>query len=189
MSYTEAVTLCIDPGSAGDGSACALGDQHNRLVHVAFAKLGTTGIVTVGHWEECDFDRVIVERPEVQGDRTRRANPAHLMGIAWDGSGLARYMQGLHMCTVAEWTPSEWKGSESKPIHHKRLWKVLDASERLVLGGSATERAIMAACEKGALCRWSKPGADLYPKKFTTHNLLDAAAMLAVFAGRLKKVG
>ena len=72
---------------------------------------------------------------------------------------------------------------------HYRLWDVLSEAEHLALGGPATGRAIAAACERGAMCRWSKKGAELYPSTFTTHNLLDAAAILMWAYGRLEKVG
>jgi len=89
--------------------------------------------------------------------------------------------------TLIEVTPSAWKGTEPKPQHHARLWEVLTPEERAILGGMATARAIADAVRKGALSRWGKPGASYYPRSFTTHNLLDAAALGCWHLGRLQK--
>jgi hypothetical protein len=139
-----------------------------------------------GTLEAISYDAVIVERPQYDA-RSDRARPADLMALAWSGALLAgRYARGAR---VVELTPREWKGSEPKPISHKRAWAVLDAQERAVLGGDATGRAIVRACEKGALKRWAIAGAACYPRSFKTHNVLDAAAMGLTHLGRMRKVG
>lgn len=83
-------------------------------------------------------------------------------------------------------TPREWKGTEPKPINHARLWAVLSPMERSVLGGDATGHAITAAVDKGAMTRWRISGAECYPRKFATHNLLDAAGIGLEHLGRLE---
>lgn len=168
--------LAIDPGVAACACA-AFNDQ--RLVGVWFEPASREAL--------CDlaFDGVIVERPALQGDRTRAARPQDLMALAWHGAMLAGMFAGRDGAPVVELTPQEWKGSEPKPVQHARLWGVLDDAERDVLGGAKTERAIFAARERGALNRWSRPGASYYPRAFVTHNLLDAAALGATYVGRL----
>ena len=167
--------LAIDPGGDKVGCACAFFSEG--------------GLFRVGFEARPAYpaDVVVVERPEVQGDRTRRARPQDLMGLAWNGAMAAGYVAGASHGRVVELTPSQWKGREPKPLHHARLWEILAPHERHALGGAATERAIVGAIERGAGCRWSRPGADLYPRSFTTHNLLDAAALGAFWLGRLAR--
>ena len=73
------------------------------------------------------------------------------------------------------------------------MWKALAPSERALLGGEATRKAIEAACLRGAKDRWSKPGATYYrarelPKvngQKITHDMLDAAALALYALGRI----
>jgi hypothetical protein len=191
--------IAIDPGHAGRGNAVAQ-FEGERLVHTWFERTVTQSMKSVGYkhgavgrkvWEgnRGGLDLVLVERPEYQGQRSQAARPTDLMNLAWSGALLAGQFSGRDGCPIIELPPSVWKGSESKPVNHKRLWAVLDAAEREVLGGLVTEKAIRAACVKGALARWGISGAACYPKSFDTHNLLDAAAIGCYFLGRLKKVG
>lgn len=108
-------------------------------------------------------------------------------------------------------TPREWKGTEPKPLQHARMFfathamgctqrstlvytcrvchgaPILTPLERDLLGGDATGHAITAAVDKGAMSRWRISGAECYPRKFTTHNLLDATAIGCEHLGRLEK--
>lgn len=181
--------LAIDPGVAA--CACAAFES-GRLAHAWFER----PTKDVSELTEIAFDVVIVERPVLQGDRTRAARPQDLMALAWEGATLAGMFTGRDGATLIEWPANDtkehgrgWKGSEPKPVQHARLWAILDASERDVLGGERTERAIMVAREKGALNRWSRPGASYYSRTFVTHNLLDAAALGATYLGRLVRTG
>ena len=170
----------IDPGYAGGGCAVAIGAvQALQSVHFVRASDFACG-PSVTH--------VIVEQPQ-QDARSATVPPAILIKLAWEGAKLAGLYAGSEGATLHDPTVTEWKGSEAKPAMHKRLWRVLSTGERKVLGGEKTGRAIEAACERGALCRWSKPGAALYPSTFKTHNLLDAACLLLWAYGRLEKVG
>jgi hypothetical protein len=200
------VILAIDPGHAGEGNACALGDA--RQLHGVWFERFTGGAL------ECPapVSVVVVEKPQQDG-RSHGVRPRDLINLSWSGALLAgayagrdgaalvalhpsdqrdsrcalhssRPRRGARVCTCAR----GWKGSEPKPLMHKRLWAVLAEAERRELGGRATERAIMAAVEKGALSRWSKPGASYYPKSFTAHNTLDACSLYAYYVGRLKRV-
>jgi hypothetical protein len=130
---------------------------------------------------------IVVERPEYQGERTQSARPQDLIALAWAGARAAAYAAGESTAEIIELTPSKWKGTEPKPIHHARLWAILSAPERAILGGDATGAAIEAAVERGAMSRWSKPGVAYYARSFKTHNLLDAAALGAHYLGRLPK--
>jgi hypothetical protein len=47
---------------------------------------------------------------------------------------------------------------------------------------------VLTALDKGARDRWRKRGVEYYPQRSTTHNLLDAVAMFAMFTGRLRKI-
>jgi len=183
----------IDPGVAGAGNACAASED-KRIVCVWFARVPRfeRGAL-LGELEGPCADIVIVERPVLQGDRTRAARPQDLMSLAWEGALLAGAYAGRDGATLIELPANDtrdargWKGSEPKPVQHARLWAILDAGERALLGGLVTERVIYAAREKGALNRWGRPGASYYPRAFTTHNLLDACALNATYTGRLRR--
>lgn len=211
-------TLSIDPGVAGAGCACAL-FTGTTLVDAWFERVvrfrkdvpASASPVKCG----AGVNQVVVERPVFQGARSLNARPQDLMALAWEGALLAGAFAGRDACPIYELPPSDvtdkrcplhgkgpapgcavactcergWKGSEQKPIHHGRLWRVLTPSERTVLGGRATEKHIEAAKEKGALDRWSRPGVSYYPRAFTTHNLLDATAMGKYFLGELERKG
>lgn len=180
------MTLAIDPGVARGGCACAAFDGA-RLASIWFEHARQP--LACAH----AFGVVLVERPVLQGDRTRAARPQDLMSLAWEGALLAGLYAGRDAARVIAWPASDtreergWKGSEPKPIQHARLWAILHASERAVLGGAATERVILAAREKGALSRWSRPGAAYYPRAFTAHNTLDAVALGATHLGRIAR--
>lgn len=189
--------LAIDPGVSGYGCACAA-FAGGRLAASWFERAGRSdphketpphGLVSIA------FDVIIVERPVLQGDRTRAARPQDLMALAWEGAMLAGMYAGRDAARVIEWPASDtrdgrgWKGSEPKPVQHARLWRILDPDEREIIGGDRVGAAIMAAREKGALNRWGRPGASYYPRAFTEHNKLDAVALGATFLGRLERNG
>jgi hypothetical protein len=182
--------LAIDPGVAVPGCACAA-FKDARLLGTWFERVRDEPLAC-----EIKFGRVIVERPVLQGDRTRAARPQDLMALAWEGAMLAGMYAGRDSTDLIAWPASDtkehgrgWKGSEPKPVQHARLWAALDPAERLILGGDPVERAIMKAREKGALNRWSRPGASYYPRTFITHNLLDAVALGATYLGRIVRTG
>lgn len=179
----DAVTriAAIDPGYArGKGNAVA-GFVDGRLVQVAAVPYGH-GAATVA-----PVNAVVIERPQ-QDARSRTVPPATLIKLAWSGALLAGYFAGRDGARIVEYTPTEWKGSEAKPVMHARLWSVLDANERAVLGGDATWRVIEATRMKGATSRW-RPGSYDYPAKWTTADALDACAIGCFYLGRLPRVG
>lgn len=172
--------LAIDPGHAGEGNACAAFATSGRLGAVWFERRSAN----LAH--DYHVNAVVVERPAYQGARSDAARVADLLNLAWSGALLAGAYAGRDGAELVEYTPAQWKGSEQKPIQHARLWRVLDAEERALLGGAATERRVLEAREKGALNRWSKPGATYYGA-WRGHNLLDAVALGCVHLGRLER--
>jgi len=82
-------------------------------------------------------------------------------------------------------TPRKWKGNVPKPQHHFATWRALRDAERQILGGRDTYDLIDAACDKGAMNRWCKPGASYYPRGNTMHNILDAVALGLHSIGRI----
>lgn len=167
--------LAIDPGAKQ--CACAYFDR-GSLTHYEFT-LYPGG---------ADLDWVVVERMQAD-ERTRGIDLRNLLDCQFNGARAAAFAAGQagRSMRVADFTPTQWKGSESKPIHHARAWDVLHADERRVLGGSRTYAVIDAAVEKGALSRWSRPGADYYPRGFELHNILDAVCLGLFHMGRLEK--
>jgi hypothetical protein len=178
--------LAIDPGYARrtGGNACAAGLQ-GWLDDVWFERPQD------GRHNHCDeygfFDHIVIEQPQQDG-RSWAVPPAVLIKLAWDGAALAGIYAGSTGAELHAPTVNDWKGSENKVSMHRRLWKVLNDEERQVLGGPSVWTRIEVAAEKGALCRWSKSGAELYGS-WTGHNLLDAACLLMWAYGRLEKVG
>lgn len=195
-----ATILAIDPGHAGRGCACAA-YADARLVEARFERVLTfAGAPAVAlpppyalqRWAAAHpFDAIVIEQPVPQGKRTLATRYEDLANLAWAGALLAGAFAGRDGAPIFAWPATDWsgvrgwKGLETKPHNHKRLWRVLDADERRVLGGYATECAIESACEKWALKRGGIEGAKCY--KSDVHNLLDAAALGACFAGRMKR--
>jgi len=179
----KANALAIDPGYARKSGGCAVANAYGgTLTGVWFERAADFS------GAETDPAHVIVEQPQ-QDARSWGVPPAVLIKLAWEGGTLAGLYAGASGAQLHCPTVTEWKGGEKKPAHHARLWAELDERERAVLGGAKTLAAIKAACQKGALCRWRLPSDELYPKSFTTHNLLDAAALLMWALGRLTKEG
>ncbi len=177
--------LGIDPGYSAASGGCAVAHGiGGLLVDVRFERADAFAHSCAS----LDLDYVIVEQPQQDG-RSASVPPAVLIKLSWEGCKLAALYAGASGAVLHDPTPSEWKGSEAKPAMHLRLFEILNTAERAVLGGKATAAQIEAACERGAMCRWSKPGAALYPSSFKIHNLLDAAALLMWAYGRLEKVG
>lgn len=177
--------LFIDPGVAGRGCAVAL--FRRRVLRAAW--LEPPPPTSCDFDPECQIpiDQVVVERPEYQGDRSAAARPKDLMDLSWAGALLAGLYAGANGAAVIDLTPRQWKGSEPKPLMHKRALRKMSSVEILALGGQRTVQEIQAACEKGAKKRWKVSGAACYSSSSDTHNLLDAATMGCVYFNRLRK--
>lgn len=165
--------IAIDPGA--DTCAC-VSFLHGVVVLAEFTMTPGVHVPSV----------VVVERMQAD-ERTRHVDVRHVLACQWNAALCAGYLAGRFGAEVTWYTPTAWKGSETKPVQHARLWECLDASERMVLGGDATFAAIERAVEKGALRRWRIAGAECYPQSFATHNLLDAAALGCTHTGRMEK--
>jgi hypothetical protein len=172
------VNVCaIDPGADTCANAIFARDV---LIAVSFA--------LPPDWDPLADEPSIVVVERMQADeRTRHVDVRHVLACQWNAALCAGCLAGRTGAAVQWYTPTEWKGSEPKPIQHKRLWAVLTPAERIILGGRVTEVAIDRAVEKGALRRWKISGADCYPRACKVHNLLDAAALGAVHLGRLER--
>jgi hypothetical protein len=176
--------IAIDPGYARGGPGCACAAfTDGRLVDVWFARPNREALKRLA----CLYAHSLVVWEIPQDDaRLRGASATTLIRLAAEGATLAGMFAGAACADVRAVTPAAWKGSVPKPVHHGRLWAVLDAGEQAVLGGPRTGAAIEAAKERGALERWKRPGAAYYPASFTAHNLLDAVALGCHTLGRIK---
>lgn len=189
--------IAIDPGVAGEGNACAsfaggalTGVWFERVAHKGKLKRRTRGSPCGAPLGGIKIDDVIIERPEFQGARTTSARPKDLMDLSFEGAMLAGAYAGRDGAQVISYTPTEWKGSEPKPVQHLRMWEdALTEDEREILGGDDTYARIVKACERGSLKRWKISGAECYPRTWTMHNVLDAVALGLVRLGRLEKTG
>lgn len=171
--------ITIDPGV----HACAVTYLENS--HVQGHAL--TNVVDRAALATLDVTHVVVERPEYQGLRTQSSRPADLINLAWAGALMAGTIAGCTGAHLVELPPSAWKGSEPKPVNHARMWRELSPYEKDLLGGTKTGQVILAAVEKGARERWKKGGAAYYPRAWTMHNVLDAAALGLTYVGRMAK--
>jgi hypothetical protein len=172
LAWTAAVTddlLAIDPG-----------------VHDVATAWFEDGILRqVGFWaarkpSPCRaYGRAIVEIPQFD----RRPSP-QVIELAVAGA----YLAGSAAETCRFVTPSEWKGSVPKPIHHCQIWTALSEAERACFPQDTNDR-ILAARMKGARDAWRKDGARYYGKGkgHEVHNLLDAAGLGLFELGRITR--
>jgi hypothetical protein len=101
---------------------------------------------------------------------------------------------------LLEYEPRQWKGSLPKAVCHLRMWQALSDTERALLGGEQTAKAIANACNRGAKARWKKHANHHYsnrdlpkvPQSSTdhvgikiTHDILDAVSLGLWYLGRL----
>lgn len=180
--------LGIDPGYAksGEGNACAY--VREGVLHDAWFERYTGGAVFGGRG--CDgLELVVGERPAFQGRRSLEASPETLMRLAWEGALLAGAYAGAYGARLVSITSDEWKGEEAKAMNHARLWEILSAAERAILGGDTTGKLIATAVRACALKRWPA-GMTGYPagKVGLVHNKLCATAMTMTVLGRMRKV-
>lgn len=174
--------IAIDPGGAR--KKCAVIRAVSDVIEAyAFETLDRDGAPLS---LDARASHVIVERPQQDG-RGYGVPPKHLIDFTWEGALLAAAYAREGGGVLVELTPHDWKGSEHKSQQHVRLWGVLTKAERALLGGETTRAAIWKAREAGALKRWKPHSSAYYPKSFVMVDVLDAAALYAVHAGRLQK--
>jgi len=173
--------VAIDPGyaRAGRGCACAAYER-GSLVRTWFARPEAT--LTYAS-RDVGATLIVWECPQIEA-RTRIALAQTLVTLAATGATLAGLYAGASGATVEAVTPRSWKGNTAKPVHHARLWSVLDDAERAHLGGDETWARIDEARRAGASCRWDPARAPYYGA-WIGHNLLDAVALGAWRLGRL----
>lgn len=178
--------IAIDPGGARKGCASVLAvDGILRAHAIEIFSRDTPRALAL---DVASVGTVVIERPQQDG-RTRGVRPEDLINFTWEGALLAAAYAHEASAALVELTPTEWKGTEPKAQQHARLWDVLSVAERTMLGGRTTEAAIMKAREKGALKRWEPHRDAYYPRAFVMVDVLDAAALLCVYVGRLAKRG
>lgn len=168
--------LTIDPGAKE--CAFAYFAAWGGSVHLAKAWFGT--VPDYG----CP-DVVVVEAMQLDS-RSRALDLRHVLACQANGHRAAGWAEGRGARFVAL-TPTEWKGSEQKPVQHARAWSCLSGEERHQLGGDATGARIEDAVRKGALRRWAISGVECYPSTWKIHNLLDAACLGLIYVGRMEK--
>lgn len=186
--------VAIDPGYGRrtEGCACAVFRQNALRQNVLAAVLTVRpdGCArAIGEQYESAY--VVLERPQSDG-RTqgvgRDGTPAEvLIQLALQG-GIVAGLFAAPNGTVRAVTPSEWKGSLQKPIHHKRALAALMPAELELAGGMAALNIVLAAVEKGARDRWRKPGGAYYtPSAKVLTDKLDAIALGLWALGRLPR--
>jgi hypothetical protein len=129
--------------------------------------------------EPADRRTVAVEKPQQDG-RSRAVPPKVLIDLAWNGALVAAALRPSELVT---YTPTEWKGSVSKPVHHLRIWAELSEFERKAFPADTEERI-----RKGAEATARNAG-KLTAYAFEAHNLLDAAGLGLFHLGRLGRGG
>lgn len=168
--------IAIDPGV--ERCAVAVFATSGELEAVDYAKPGDF-VEYLKEWYGL-FGPVTVVAEKPQFDR--RCARA-VIDLAWSGALVAAaFARGGPVTT---YTPSEWKGSQPKPVHHAAALAVLTTAERAVLPLGTADH-IARACAAGALDNWRKDGARYYRGAGAdVHNLLDAVALGLTHLGRL----
>ncbi len=125
-------------------------------------------------------DLAVIEMP----DRVR-------IGPQQDILDLAAAVGYIEACvpenvTTRRVSPSEWKGTQTKPHSHRRIWQELSMQERRdcasCIGKSESfiYMKIQSACERYALTR------KVTKYRWNAHNLLDAIGITLNATGRLR---
>src|SRR5688572_24333398 len=181
------ITAAVDPGTKV--CAVALFDDEDTLFHLASLS-PDRGSWSTDDWWVLGNTRmrplvvsVVCEKPQFDSRVSK-----HVIDLAWTGAAVAYSLAAGGPVTA--YTPSAWKGSLQKPVHHHRIWQVLTPAERAVFP-EGTEARIAEACRKGGLDNWRKPGAEYYGKAkgSEVHNSLDAVGLGLHHLGRYSEVG
>jgi hypothetical protein len=142
--------------------------------------------------ETWSANQVVFEVPQGDG---RGVPVDDLLRVAVNGARTAEALCCVEDRAVSEARPREWKGSTPKAPCHLRAWQALSDTERALLGGAATAKAIANACNRGAKARWKKHANHHYSNRDLptvdglkiTHDILDAVALGLWYLGRTKK--
>ncbi len=179
------ITAAVDPGTKV--CAVALFDDDGLLDHLGFVEpdgcVSSRGrsLYVAAHID--GVLHVVCEKPQFDSRVSK-----HVIDLAWTGAAVAYSLAAGGPVTA--YTPSQWKKSVAKPVHHHRIWQVLAPAERAVFP-EGTEARIAEACRKGGLDNWRKPGAEYYGKAkgSEVHNYLDAVGLGLHHLGRYSEVG
>jgi hypothetical protein len=160
------ITAAVDPGT----KVCAVALFDDSVLTVTWFESFEGGPPAI------HVDHVVVEKPQFDSRVSK-----HVIDLAWMGALVAASFGA----PVTAYTPSQWKKSVAKPVHHHRIWQVLTPAERAVFP-EGTEARIAEACRKGGLDNWRKSGAEYYgrAKGSDVHNYLDACALGLHHLGR-----
>lgn len=163
----------IDPGKHKSAAACFVA---TKLEHVWWvASFGPEPA-----WPHA----VVIERPEVYpGPQPTRSND--VVELAMKAAELGGQLQALGAPTPRYVRPREWKGQVPKPIHHRRVWSVLDARERAVLCQIARYTAGEVELRIETACRRYAETGKVRGYSWQAHNLLDAVGLGLWDLGRM----
>ena len=170
-------TLAIDPGA----NECAYAEFDG-------AELTNAGVTTPDSGPDF-FIAVVWEIPQGDG---RSITVDDAVRVAAAGAELAgRCVSSAGK--IERFTPRQWKGSLPKAVCHLRMWQALSDTERALLGGEQTAKAIANACNRGAKARWKKHANHHYSNRDLpkvgqlniTHDILDAVSLGLWYLGRL----
>lgn len=186
--------VSIDPGYAarGEGNALAFFER-GYVVRHCFERYVKGKPRTRWPLPPSWRGDIVAEKPQQDG-RTWKSTAKVPINLAWEGALIAGSYAGRFRAALYDYTPDQWKGSESKPSQHHRMWhEVLTEDERQVLGGQETEDAIEAACVELGKARGKITGDKAYAKAcgsgYLMHNILDAVTLGCIHLGRMKKAG
>jgi hypothetical protein len=183
--------ISIDPGA----EQCALAvwglpDAIQRDAHAVSAdKARLVRVVSYGSREYPteQAPTVVVEVPQADG---RATTSDDMYRVAVSAGRMGARATTVHLL---EYQPRQWKGSLPKAICHLRMWQALSDTEKPLLGGDVTAKAIANACNRGAKARWKKHANHHYSNRDLptvaglkiTHDILDAVALGLWYLGRL----
>jgi len=118
---------------------------------------------------------VVVEKPRINSDTP---NWESVFDCGWYGA----LVVGAFRAPVVEYSPSGWKASTKKPLHHKRLWRVMLPSERALFPEDTwdvIEHACAGYARTGKVTKYSHEW----------HNTLDAVGIGLFHFGRTGRGG
>jgi ribosomal protein L37E len=158
----------FDPGTREHAGACFI---DGKLAHVWFWPTATP------QWDGRGRpDMLLIERPEVYpGPQPSRSDD--IVRLAMLAAQLGAYLEACGAPTPRFARPREWKGQTPKPIHHRRIWSILEPPERDVFCAVAgkTETEIVTKIELAC----AEYGRSHKIKRYSwkAHNLLDAVGL------------
>lgn len=159
-------TIALDPGKR-----IVYGAAFNEEGHaVSLIKFDPAA-----HWQREETKRVVIEKPNINSNTI---NWQDVLDVAWSGALVAGRLGGI----VTEYTPVQWKGTTSKPVHHGRIWALMHDDERALF--PADVPAVIQAA-KESFARTGK----VVKYSHSWHNHLDAIGLGLFFLGRSARGG